>query len=201
MKRKLSILFIFIYALINTVHSQEVKLTRFNLSSDGMTVLLNWELESGSVCNGMTIFRSLDNLNFEEIGDVPGVCGSSAARVPYNYIDSTAIINKINYYKIRLGYSQFSDIKHIFHKYVEPGKVSIKPNPSYGIITLEFYNENNENYTLLIFDESGKQVYFQNNIREGTIFLDGNKFSNQNYFFRLSNEYNISYNGILLFIK
>lgn len=201
MKVKYSTLFLFTYILINSLYSQEIILTKFNLTSKGNTVLLNWELESGSVCNGMTIFRSSDSLYFEEIGDVPGVCGSSVARVSYNFVDSTPINYLVNYYKIRLGYSQFSELKRIYHKYVPPDKVSIRPNPSPGNMTLDFNNENNENYTFIIYDESGKQVYYRNNIKDGTILLNGNNFPDRNYFFLLSNEFNTSYNGILLFIK
>lgn len=199
MARKASILVFWLIS--SSAFSQNIEMAEFKIFPDSNNVLLNWCLESGSVCNGMTVFRSTDSINYDEIGTIPGICGSSSSRVFYNFMDKSPVYNVKNYYKLRLGYYQYSEVKIIYVKYIEKGKVLIKPNPSTDNIILEFNNENKEKYTLIIYDENGKQVYFKNNINEGTILLNGNNFSNCKYFFKLSNEYNISHNGTLLFIR
>ena len=46
----------------------------FDIDQSNGKVLLAWTIKSGSVCNGMQIFRSKDSVNFVLIEDIQGVC-------------------------------------------------------------------------------------------------------------------------------
>src|SRR5437870_3891883 len=66
-------------------------------------VQLNFTISAGNTCNGIQIFRSPDAVNFIEIGDIQGVCGSSDRSESYFFIDQAPLKNKTNYYRLQLG--------------------------------------------------------------------------------------------------
>ena len=75
-------------------------------------VLLAWTIKSGSVCNGIQIYRSTDSLNFVIIENIDGACGDLASSVTYTYTDSEPINNKINYFKFELVFAVLSENLH-----------------------------------------------------------------------------------------
>jgi hypothetical protein len=51
-------------------------LSDFDIDQSNGKVLLAWTIKSGSICNGMQIYRSKDSIDFVLIEDIQGVCGS-----------------------------------------------------------------------------------------------------------------------------
>lgn len=203
MKTKTKQILIFAILLCSGVAgiAQHVKLSNFYLISDNKQIYLFWTIESGPTCNGISIWHSTDSLIFEKIGDIPGVCGSSASATPYNFIDENPVLNTRNYYKIRMGYNQYSEIKSLFLNYIEPEKLIIKPNPANGNFTIEFNNSNNENYSLTIMSEAGKQVYYQKEIKGNNFILNSASFESGIYFIILKGGHTKALMGKLLIIK
>lgn len=66
---------------------QDPTLNYFNANSTSNSVLLTWEIKGGNTCNGIAIFRSTDGINFQQIGQVDGLCGSTDFAVAYSYTD------------------------------------------------------------------------------------------------------------------
>jgi hypothetical protein len=151
---------------------EEVNLVSFYLIQNKGEVILNWTIDSGATCNGINIFQSIDSINYTEIGKILGLCGSNNSAVSYDFTDKNPTLNQTNYYKLRLGLSQFSETKTIYLKYTPPGKLIIKPNPSLNKVLIEFNNEAAENYELIITNSSGNKVYVQNNIFSDTVELN-----------------------------
>jgi hypothetical protein len=121
-------------------------------------VQLRWTISAGQTCNGTSIERSTDTIRWEKIGEIPGVCGSSAAAVPYNFIDNSPVSNTVNFYRLELGGQGYSTIVGIpYYDYSGNGYVLI-PNPLHDSGTLYFGTSENEAFTLSIFDISGKLV-------------------------------------------
>lgn len=164
--------------------AQIISLSNFNVIQDNKQVLLYWTIDSGPTCNGIAIMHSTDSINFEEIGTIAGVCGSSSSSTNYSFKDVSPILNKINYYKIRLGFSQFSVIQSLLLEYIEPGKIIIKPNPSTDNLFIGFNNKN-ESFSLMIFNASGSKVFELMDIRENKITINTNAFENGNYYILL----------------
>jgi len=76
-----------------------------NAIKDKDRIILQWTIKKGSSCIGIGIFRSTDAINFEVIGEIKGVCGSTEFAQAYHFIDENPIKNKTNYYVLEMGFS------------------------------------------------------------------------------------------------
>lgn len=128
---------------------------KFNAFENNGKIYLNWKIIAGSTCNGIQIFRSVDSVNFTEIGSIPGVCGSTSFEQPYDFTDCNPVKNKINYYRLGLGGSGLSEILPIEIIHLEAGNFQIRPNPIIGSGKIYFSNERKELHQLLLFNQSG----------------------------------------------
>ncbi len=162
--------------------SQKVNLANFYVIQDNKQVLLYWTIDSGPTCNGIAIMHSTDSVNFAEIGNISGVCGSTSSSIPYNFKHVNPVINKINYYKIRLGFSQFSEIKLLQLNFIEHGKINIKPNPANENVSIEFNNDKNELYSITLINSAGLKVFEKEKFRENNITINTSDFQNGNYY-------------------
>jgi hypothetical protein len=121
-------------------------------------IQLRWTISAGQTCNGTIIERSTDILHWEKIGEIPGVCGSSATPVPYNFIDNSPVNNRVNYYRLELGGQGYSFVVGIpYYDYSENGFVLI-PNPVHDKADLYFSTSETESFKISIFDIAGKLV-------------------------------------------
>lgn len=176
--------------------AQQVGISNFALYTNGKTVILSWSLDSGSTCNGIEILRSLDTTNFMKVGEIPGVCGSSSAVTSYTFTDCCPELNRTNYYRLKLGLSQYSAIRAIYLDYVESGAVLIKMGS--GTITFRFNNRQNKLYSLRVFNEHGREVFKAENIPGEEVRLEQNDFPNGTYFYRLEGDGNLYKGKIVL---
>ncbi len=121
-------------------------------------IQLRWIISAGETCNGTFIQRSTDTINWEIIGDIPGVCGSSSTAVPYNFIDDNPASNTINFYRLELGGQGYSPVIGIpFYEYSEKGFVLI-PNPARESAMLYFSTSVTEAFDISLFNISGNLI-------------------------------------------
>lgn len=153
-------------------NAQEVKISKFDLIQADKEVLLFWTIDSGSTCNAMTIMRSLDGLDYKEIGYIGGVCGNSSSPTPYNFTDENPLLNTVNFYKLQLGYGQFTEVKSIKVQYIESGKLFVYPNPTIVNTIIEFNNNNSRRYSVIITSSFGNVVFVKDEITESQILLN-----------------------------
>lgn len=134
-------------------------LSRFKASKDKNRVILTWSIRQNHSCIGIGVLRSIDGLNFEQIGEIQGICGSNNEEQHFTFIDDKPIANKKNYYVLELGFSgktapplivEFIDLSTQTSKVI--------PNPFRTHTTIHFFNQNNENHTIMIYDSQGKYV-------------------------------------------
>lgn len=168
------------------IKAQKVELADFYLFQDNKEVVLFWKVASGSTCNGISIWRSTDETHYEEIGEIPGVCGSSNAVTPYRFTDKSPTLNQTNYYKLRFGSLQFSEIKIITLNYLESGVLLIEPNPASDEVKLEFKNEFHDAITVSIYNASGKVIYANSQVRSETHHLELSPYKPGIYFVIIS---------------
>lgn len=189
-KLKLYSLFFTVILLSNfkSVYSQSISLSGFSAFQKEKSILLFWNIDSGPTCNGITIFHSTDIINFSEIGAISGVCGNSASSTPYNFTHSTPVLNKINYYKLRFGTSQFSEIIFLLLDYVELGNVLITPNPANDVFEIKFNNDKNQTYTLEIIDSIGRLVLSKTKITGTSYTLNSSLFDAGTYSLNLRDD-------------
>lgn len=130
-------------------------LDNFYLIESNGSVILNWTIKGGSTCNGIQIYRSTDSLNFIQVGDIAGVCGSSSASQPYDFTDNSPVKNKVNYYKLELGQEGFTSVISI--EIIEVGKNGnqVRPNPAKDNARIYFTNEKHVTSNLFLYNTSG----------------------------------------------
>lgn len=184
-----------------SAHSQKVNLANFYLIQDNKKVLLYWTIDSGPTCTGITIMHSTDSVNFEEIGNIAGVCGSTSSSIPFNFKHESPVLNKTNYYKIRLGFSQFSEIQSLNLDYVEQNKIIVKPNPASENVTIGFNNDKNETYSITLLNSIGSAVFIKEGIKANNLTINTGVFENGNYFIILSDSDGRTIKGKLIITK
>lgn len=190
MRKRVLIIFINVFLLFSFISAkaQHVNLSNFYLIPNNKEVLLYWTIDSGPTCNGITVWHSSDSVNYEEIGNIGGVCGSSSSATPYNFTDKSPLLNLVNYYKLRLGYAQFTEVKTITLKYTEPGKLYVYPNPSINQAKIEFNNDRNKEFSLTITNSIGNVIYKKEGVTESEIYLDTSSWNNGSYYITLTDD-------------
>lgn len=140
----------------------------FNAEVYNEQVLLNWNIVDGNNCNGINILRSSDNINYEVIGDIPGVCGAILEEEKYLFIDESPLKNQVNYYKLQLGGQGFTTPLSIDYYETKENGFVVFPNPSSDILYLYINGVYTES-AIEIIDLNGKLVFDQN-VESGTLF-------------------------------
>lgn len=155
---------------------------------DGI-VRLDFTLVTGATCNGIQIYRAKDTVNFIEIGEIPGFCGSPSEPLPYTYIDYNPIKNSKNYYKLDFGgllQSYFVSVEIID---LNSGKTEVRPNPSNQLAQIYFENLKRELRVVQIYNNYGQVVgNFETN--ENSIEVNTLSFQSGIYSFTVSNSQN-----------
>lgn len=159
----------------------------FDIDQSNGKVLLAWTIKSGSICNGMQIFRSKDSVDFVLIEDIQGVCGDLSSSVSYTYTDQTPILNNYNYYKINFGGLEDSNILGIEVINILSNSYLLKPNPVTGASDLYFENDNQSEVVLKVFDDFGDVIYLEET-QANKFTLDSTSFSTGMYYFSLENK-------------
>ena len=199
MKKLFSILFIFAVTLI----TGQTMLEDFALDLNQGKVLLAWTIKTGSVCNGIQIYRSSseDSVNFELIEDIQGACGDLSSPVSYTFTDDNPLQNQFNYYKLLLGGQEVSNVLGIEVLFIPSNSYLLKPHPISSNSELYFENANNNSFELKVFDDFGKVVY-KNETNSNRFILDSSMISSGLYYFTLENKSNKNIiNGKALFLE
>jgi hypothetical protein len=159
---KISILAALIYLMPWTISGQSHELlTSFKAEKNSNRVILNWSIKQGNTCVGINILRAADTLNFVEIGNIQGICGSTEFEQRFTFVDDKPLPNQTNYYKLELGFSGRTEPPlKIDYDYVklENNESKVVPNPNSGFGSIIFVNPYNQNFKIHIKDSHGRPV-------------------------------------------
>ena len=148
-----------LFMAVFSLHGQQNPiLDRFEAAENNGAIYLNWVITSGSTCNGIDIFRSVDSLNFSLIGSIGGICGSPEFAQPYSFTDETPVKNSINYYRLELGGSGYSEIIAIELIVFDGNDYQIRPNPAPTQAKIVFENDQNQPAFLKLYDFRGNLI-------------------------------------------
>ena len=148
-----------LFMAVFSLHGQQNPiLDRFEAAENNGAIYLNWVITSGSTCNGIDIFRSVDSLNFSLIGSIGGICGSPEFAQPYRFTDETPVKNSINYYRLELGGSGYSEIIAIELIVFDGNDYQIRPNPAPTQAKIVFENDQNQPAFLKLYDFRGNLI-------------------------------------------
>lgn len=148
-------------------------------------VILSWEIVAGSTCNGIQIYRSTDALSYNQIGDIPGICGNISFAQDYIFSDVNGVKNKTNYYKLRLGSSGYSPVISVEIIDINLNGYLIRPNPITESSRIYFNNETNSESLINIYDFKGIEVYSSKS-QNDYFTIDGIRFNSGIYIFSIS---------------
>lgn len=154
------------------------------IENDGK-VYLRWTMKAGNTCNGIRIYRSLDSLSFNTIGQINGICGSSSESISYDFTDVNPQLNARNYYTIELGSLGFSKVVSIEVLDFSKG-IIIRPQPSNRNVEFVFKNDLSDVYYLQICTQQGKVMLEKSGI-ENRFEIDMSLYPNGIYVYRLFN--------------
>lgn len=118
----------------------------------------NNEALKGSICDGIMIMRSTDNINFEKVVEIFGVCGSISEAISYEFIDQEPITGDSSFYKLDPGINGELSVKSIFIIGLKENQSLVSPNPFSSASKL-YYNLNDVNSQLIVFDQRGRQLF------------------------------------------
>jgi hypothetical protein len=155
-------------------------LGKFSISENNGDVYLSWSIIAGSSCNGIQIYRSIDSINFSQIGNIPGVCGSVDFIQPFDFTDNDPVKNKVNYYRLELGNQDFSQIVSIEIIDISSNGYQIRPQPATDEVTIYFNNETKQEQYFKLYNLNGIEVFTartkENFIQFNTAFLQSGLF-------------------------
>jgi len=152
-KRYLLLFFLFVSSVLKAQETES--LDAINALENNSKVYLRWTMKSGNTCNGIRIYRSLDSINFNTIGQINGICGSSTESISYDFIDESPALNAVNYYTIELGSLGFSKVISVEVLDFKSG-ILVRPQPSQTNVELVFKNELSDVYSIQIYNLQGK---------------------------------------------
>lgn len=123
-------------------------------AKDGKTYL-RWTLSQGNTCDGITILRSEDQMNYTQIGEISGVCGSTDSAQTYLFTDDNPVLNKTNFYKLQFGLTGITATQSVY--LFSTGGYNLYPNPANQQCRL-FFSNNGKKATMLLYNLSGQVV-------------------------------------------
>lgn len=158
MRKHLLFLFVFVPLLALGQEPHPI-LQSFNAYKQSNGVLVRWVIKGGNQCNGTKVFRASDDLVFEQINHIPGICGSFTENETYSYFDSVPHSNQYNLYKLELGFQGFSQPITIFFEDFGRSPYLILSDPAAQTTRILFSNDQKQNVSLELYDRVGKPVY------------------------------------------
>ncbi len=133
-------------------------LDKLEVYESGGKVFISCIISAGNTCNGINVLRSTDSVEFTLIGQVSGVCGSNDFPVTYDFVDDNPIKNKPMFYQLEFGGFAPSDILRIVIIDYNSNGYQIRPHPSDDRALIFFENPSNAEFTITLFNSSGKAV-------------------------------------------
>lgn len=169
------------------IAQNETVVLDFSATEFNGKVLLTWSVAQGNTCNGISVTRGMDAMNYSQIGSIEGICGSSSATIKYQFTDPNPVVNAVNYYRLSLGGLGFSYPVNV--DVIDTGEENyvIVPHPLVDESLLIFDNENQELLTITFFTERG-EIVKEVQSSEQSITILRSDFTSGNYLFVLKSD-------------
>lgn len=180
----MKILSVFLFVLLgfNSLSQNEDIIAGLTATEFNGKVLLTWSIKQGNTCNGVSILRSSDSVNFNQVGSIEGICGSNAAEIFYEFTDISPEKNAINYYRLNLNGLGYSWI--VSAEVIDMGANNslLRPNPLNESSELFFDNETNTSMILEVYSNMGILVS-QENTTSDKFILRKSDYQSGMYFY------------------
>lgn len=156
------LLLILFFLTVSGAHAQQnAILESFSGIENSGKCYLTWVISAGNTCNGIKIYRSVNQLPFEKIGEIPGICGNSSSSQQYTFIDLHPAINATNHYLLELGGDETSQVVSVNVIDLSDQGNQVRPNPVITDAKIFFNNKNKIPHYLNVFTMTGSFVSMQ----------------------------------------
>lgn len=172
-------------------------LSSFFAVQEDEQVYLRWTIKGGNTCDGTRIQRSADQLNYVEIGEISGICGSPDLPVTYDFTDSLPEKNRINYYRLELGQYGFTSPLAVELIILNDDGYALHPNPLSTRSKLSFANPGAETLRFTLVNIQGKTV-LQQSTNSNQLWIEGGRLRSGVYVFKLRSETKLFARGKLV---
>jgi hypothetical protein len=130
----------------------------FRVFETSNRVFVQFELLAGNTCDGIQIFRSANQLDFEPVGEFPGICGSPVERQSFSFIDEQPIKNKTLTYRLDFGRERGPvSAPVVVYDFGENGHLVFRKPDQEGFL-LRFPNPKAESVRCRVFSVRGDTV-------------------------------------------
>lgn len=146
-------------SFLSYVSALPVSIIHFNaLANTNISIVLKWSVAQERDVARYTILRSMDGINFKEVGSVSSTGNTSTTR-DYSFTDNQPSIGN-NYYKVSILNKDGSVAvtKTINIKFLTPLKIKAFINPSHELV-IEMQDVIKNNFDVKIYNTNGQQVY------------------------------------------
>ena len=151
-------------ATFNCCPAVPVTFISFDVLAGANEISLHWATASEIQNNGFSIERSINAIDFQSIGFVEGHT-SSFSRKDYSFIDRDVFPSKRYYYRLKQedvdGGFEYTQVRTAKISSDSDVKISLIPNPSNGIFTLQFNDALASNVNAIsVIDKTGRTVHY-----------------------------------------
>ena len=161
----------------------------FSASVQEDRIVLRWAVVMGAECTDMEVLRSENGVDFEQIHLYPGICGSNSEDKFYEFTDSLPVPLLPNYYQLKSGPGDRSNIILVNQRILPEGKdYALFPHPVTGTSRFVFDNPTRKPHRFLLRDLKGGEVLQLDDLRDGEFELDLSRMESGLYFFLLESE-------------
>lgn len=156
--RSLGIFFLALLSLLPSGLSgqgSDPDIVRFMAFQDAYHVYLQWEIRAGRTCDGIRIMKSAhEDVGFEEIGYIDGICGQVDVAETYNFTDVNPSAQGITWYKLIPG--GFQEYKIPYHFTLVPlYQTYAWISPASGLTHIRYRQASAAFRILKVYDTSG----------------------------------------------
>ncbi|NVJ47231.1 MAG: T9SS type A sorting domain-containing protein, partial [Cytophagia bacterium] len=179
-----------LYAQDDKMDRLPVQLISFNAEATVNSVMLKWKTATEENNSFFSIERSVDGLNFKEIGQKQGFGNSSAIQL-YSFVDSYPL-NGRTFYRLKQvdfnGQYEYSEvITVVWNGTGIQGRLNVYPNPVQVGQNLSVSIEGNDPATIswLLLDMNGRVVYEGNFTNSGLLQINTSEMKDGVYLLRI----------------
>lgn len=120
------------------------------------------------------MYRGQSEAAINLISEIPGICGSTDSDEAYEYVDSNAVANVFNHYRLEFGSQGLSDPVGLFFKQFGDDDVLVLPDPINDRARILFDNVDHRSAVIRVFDRNGRVLSESTtNAEEFTIQMSG----------------------------
>jgi len=162
-------------------------LTEFKANVAEDRVGVSFTLGKGSFCYGAQLERAVDTLNennFQEIGEITGVCGSQDFEATYTLWDENPVPNRTVYYRVITGFIPTGFIPVTYNEFGSSAH-RLGPNPWTEQTVVTLSNEQRRPVSVELYRPTGQLVYRRVLGNTNEVILNRNQLNSGIYVYRI----------------